>query len=126
MNHNYGQTPEPDVRRHDLLLEENTHIREQRRMERFVCALCCGPKVGAALQSCHHANDQLWRADLLLAENTHIREEPVNWPVKCIRVRVLVSAAGGPAYGWKSATKCTVKRLSPGLASGCVRGVSYT
>jgi hypothetical protein len=44
-------------------------------MERFVCALCCGPKVGAALQSCHHANDQLWRADLLLAENTHIREE---------------------------------------------------
>jgi hypothetical protein len=33
-------------------------------------------KVGAALQSCHHANDQLWRADLLLAEKTHIREEP--------------------------------------------------
>jgi hypothetical protein len=33
-------------------------------------------KVGAALQSCHHANDQLWRADLLLAEATHIREEP--------------------------------------------------
>ncbi len=26
------------------------------------------PKVDVALQSCHHANDQLWRVDLLLAE----------------------------------------------------------
>jgi hypothetical protein len=73
-------------------------------------------KVGAALQSCHHANDQLWRADLLLAEETHIREEPVNCSFKCIRVRASVKGAG----------KCTVKRLSPGLASGCVGGVSYT
>jgi hypothetical protein len=34
-------------------------------------------KVGAALQSCHHANDHpdVRRDDLLLAETTHIREE---------------------------------------------------
>ena len=37
-------------------------------------------KVGAALQSCHHANDHpdVRRDDLLLAEKTHIREEPEN------------------------------------------------
>jgi hypothetical protein len=33
------------------------------------------PKVGAALQSCHHANDQLWRADLLLADEALKRSE---------------------------------------------------
>ena len=47
-------------------------------MDRFVCAAMLWTKVGAALQSCHHANDQLWRADLLLAEEAHIREEQKN------------------------------------------------
>jgi hypothetical protein len=32
-------------------------------------------KVGGALQSCHHANDQLWRADLLLADQALKRSE---------------------------------------------------
>jgi len=46
-------------------------------MERFVCAVMLWTKVGAALQSCHHANDHpdVRRDDLLLAEETHIREE---------------------------------------------------
>ena len=47
-------------------------------MERFVCAVMLWTKVGAALQSCHHANDHpdVRRDDLLLAEGTHIRETP--------------------------------------------------
>jgi hypothetical protein len=32
-------------------------------------------QVGAALESCHHANDQLWRADLLLADEALKRAE---------------------------------------------------
>ena len=42
-----------------------------------MCAVMLWNKVGAALQSCHHANDHpdVRRDDLLLAEETHIREE---------------------------------------------------
>jgi hypothetical protein len=74
------------------------------------------PKVGAALQSCHHANDQLpafalrllrragWRADLLLAEETHIREGLPTFGRRIENFARLVTACSSRPYN--GITRC--------------------